>query len=69
MLGTIKHVVVVVSSFVRSVSELVNYKERLRLYKRWPCSTYILNRINPKVVGSNPTLVRVFLYGSYGIEM
>ena len=20
------------------------YKERLRLYKRWPCSTYILNR-------------------------
>ena len=21
-------------------------KERLRLYKRWPCSTYILNRIN-----------------------
>ena len=31
------------------------YKERLRLYKRWPCST------NPKVVGSIPTLVRVFL--------
>ena len=23
-----------------------NYKERLRLYKRWPCSTYILNRVN-----------------------
>ena len=22
------------------------YKERLRLYKRWPCSTYILNRVN-----------------------
>ena len=21
-------------------------KERLRLYKRWPCSTYILNRVN-----------------------
>ena len=21
-------------------------KERLRLYKRWPCSTYILNRAN-----------------------
>ena len=20
--------------------------ERLRLYKRWPCSTYILNRVN-----------------------
>ena len=76
------------------------YQERLRLYKRWPCSTYILNRINcltflvlghvncpdfnifsshgllpsdlvaqsverrrsnPKVVGSIPTLVGVFL--------
>ena len=23
-----------------------NNKARLRLYKRWPCSTYILNRIN-----------------------
>ena len=22
------------------------YKERLCLYKRWPCSTYILNRVN-----------------------
>ena len=60
MLGTIKHVVVV-SSVVRSVSELVKYKERLRSYNRWPCITYILNRINPKVVGSIPTLVRVFL--------
>ena len=25
---------------------MYKYKERLRLYKRWPCSTYILNRIN-----------------------
>ena len=25
---------------------MYRYKERLRLYKRWPCSTYILNRIN-----------------------
>ena len=52
---------------------MYKYKERLRLYKRWPCSTYILNRVNlvaqsverrrsnPKVVGSVPTLVRVFL--------
>ena len=71
---------------------MYKYKERLRLYKRWPCSTYILNRVNsielrvqlefsshgllpsdlvaqsverrrsnPKVVGSIPTLVRVFL--------
>ena len=24
----------------------MQYKERLRLYKRWPCSTYSLNRIN-----------------------
>ena len=23
---------------------MYKYKERLRLYKRWPCSTYILNR-------------------------
>ena len=30
---------------------MYKYKERLRLYKRWPCSTYILI----------PTLVRVFL--------
>ena len=26
--------------------DLYRYKERLRLYKRWPCSTYILNRVN-----------------------
>ena len=25
---------------------MYKYKERLRLYKRWPCSTYILNRVN-----------------------
>ena len=25
---------------------MYKYKERLRSYKRWPCSTYILNRIN-----------------------
>ena len=25
---------------------MYEYKERLRLYKRWPCSTYILNRVN-----------------------
>ena len=25
---------------------MYKYKERLRLYKRWPCSTDILNRIN-----------------------
>ena len=25
---------------------MYRYKERLRLYKRWPCGTYILNRIN-----------------------
>ena len=25
---------------------MYKYKERLRLYKRWPCSTNILNRIN-----------------------
>ena len=25
---------------------MYNYKERIRLYKRWPCSTYILNRVN-----------------------
>ena len=24
----------------------VKRKERLRLYKRWPCSAYILNRVN-----------------------
>ena len=24
---------------------MYKYKERLRLYKRWPCSTYILNRV------------------------
>ena len=29
----------------RLVSSLL-YEERLRLYKRWPCSTYILNRVN-----------------------
>ena len=23
---------------------MYKYKERLRLYKRWPCSTYILKR-------------------------
>ena len=22
-----------------------DYKERLRLHKRWPCSTYVLNRV------------------------
>ena len=27
-------------------SNSCEYKERLRLYKRWPCSTYILNRVN-----------------------
>ena len=25
---------------------MYKYKERLRLHKRWPCSTYILNRVN-----------------------
>ena len=25
---------------------MYKYKERLRLYKSWPCSTYILNRVN-----------------------
>ena len=25
---------------------MYKYKEKLRLYKRWPCSTYILNRVN-----------------------
>ena len=25
---------------------MYKYKEGLRLYKRWPCSTNILNRIN-----------------------
>ena len=25
---------------------MYKYKESLRLYKRWPCSTYILNRVN-----------------------
>ena len=25
---------------------MYKYKERLRLYKRWPCSTYISNRVN-----------------------
>ena len=25
---------------------MYKYKERLHLYKRWPCSTYILNRVN-----------------------
>ena len=25
---------------------MYKYKERLRLNKRWPCSTYILNRVN-----------------------
>ena len=29
-----------------STNLLDRYKERLRLYKRWPCSTYILNRVN-----------------------
>ena len=28
------------------VTQRHNDKERLRLYKRWPCSTYILNRVN-----------------------
>ena len=26
-----------------TVMNMYKYKERLRLYKRWPCSTYILN--------------------------
>ena len=26
--------------------DMYKYKERLRLYKHWPCSTYILNRVN-----------------------
>ena len=34
------------TSWNRSHSVLLRYKERLRLYKRWPCSTYILNRVN-----------------------
>ena len=25
---------------------MYKYKESFRLYKRWPCSTYILNRVN-----------------------
>ena len=25
---------------------MYKYKERLRFYKRWPCSTCILNRVN-----------------------
>ena len=25
---------------------MYKYKERLRLYKRWPCSTYILKTVN-----------------------
>ena len=25
---------------------MYKYRDRLRLYKRWQCSTYILNRIN-----------------------
>ena len=25
---------------------MYKYKERLRLYKRWPCNTYILNIVN-----------------------
>ena len=25
---------------------MYKYKETLRLYKLWPCSTYILNRVN-----------------------
>ena len=33
-----------VNSLDSHLSDL--HKERLRLYKRWPCSTYILNRVN-----------------------
>ena len=39
---------------------MYKHKERLRLYKRWPCSRE-RRRSGPKVVGSIPTLVRVFL--------
>ena len=44
---------------------MYKYNERLRLYKRWP-SDLVAQSVerrgsNPKVVGSIPTLVRVFL--------
>ena len=29
--------------------DMYKYKERLRLYKRWPCSTYILNRASHEI--------------------
>ena len=35
------------------------YKERLRLYKRWPCSTYILNSLKYKCYTANVSLTFV----------
>ena len=50
---------------------MYKYKEGLRLYKRWPCSTYILNRVN--WIECNVTWSARFLsqrsHGSYGIEI
>ena len=40
---------------------MYKYNEGLRFYKRWPCSTYISTDLTDYVVGSIPTLVRVFL--------
>ena len=31
---------------INKLNDIFKYKERLRLYKRWSCSTYILNRVN-----------------------